>query len=172
MHSKSASESSEVSPNTPIARLPKNEWEPLVLALSNLLSLLHEGKLEDFLVKFEFGDVSPPPYVGAKDVEGDLVLMFPGDKYLNPDLTKLQKSQLDGLGWVAPRGGQANYSKFIEGKLGFQASAMYLVATLRLVFEVPVSANFVVTNSEVTNLAMTSAGLELVDGETNVYKIP
>lgn len=161
-----------MSTNTPIARLPKNEWEPLVLALSNLLLLMHERKIDDFLVKFNFDAVNPPPYVAAKNVEGELVLMFPGNDYLNPDLTKLQKSQLDGLGWVAPRGGQANYSKYIEGKLTFQASAMYLVATLRLVFEVPASATFIVSDSEQTHLAMTSAGLELVDGEKNAYRIP
>ncbi len=160
-----------MSSETPIARLPKNEWEPLVKALANLLSLMSEGKIEDFLVKFNFGEFNPPPYVAAKPMEQDVLLMFPGDKYLNPDLTKLQKSQLDGLGWVAPRGPQPNYSKFIDGKVPFQTSAMYLVATLRLVFEVPISAEFVVNKSDLTNLAMTSAGLVLVDKVSNAYKM-
>lgn len=160
-----------MSSQTPKARLPKNEWEPLVVALSNLLSLIDDNKIDDFLVKFAFGELNPPPYVAAKPIEQDVLLMFPGDKYLNPDLTNLQKSQLDGLGWVAPRGPQSNYSKFIDGKIPVQTSAMYLVATLRLVFEVPLSAEFVVNNSEFTNLAMTSAGLVLVDVARNAYKM-
>lgn len=160
-----------MSSQTPKARLSKNEWEPLVMALSNLLALIDDGTIDDFLLKFVFGELNPPPYVAAKPIEQDVLLMFPGDRYLNPDLTNLQKSQLDGLGWVAPRGPKSNYSKFIEGKLPVQTSAMYLVATLRLVFEVPISAEFVVSNSVHTNLAMTSSGLVLVDVGRNAYKI-
>lgn len=155
----------------PIAHLPKNDWEPLIRALTNLMTALKKGETDEFLVKFKFGNVTPPPYVGAKLSQGDILLMFPGDAYLNPDLTRLQKSQLDGLGWVAPRGGTSNYSKLIERNLHLQTSAMYLVATLRLVFEVPLSTHILLDSDQDLKKCLQSAGLQTCADSSNCFKM-
>jgi hypothetical protein len=155
----------------PIAHLPQNAWETLILGLTNLMTSLKRGEAKEFLVKFKFGSVTPPPYVGAKLIQDDILLMFPGDAYLNPDLTRIQKSQLNGLGWSAPRGAQSNYSKLIKGNLPMQTSAMYLVATLRLVFEVPLSTHILLDADPALREYLQEAGLRLCEGSANCFKM-
>jgi hypothetical protein len=161
-----------LSDKEPIARLPKNDWEPVVQAIGNLIDLLRTGEVDEFLVKFEYGTKSTPPYVAAKLTKGNVVLMFPGNEYLHPDLSSLQKSQLDGLGWSTPLGAKANYTKLMEGSLSAMTSAMYLVATIRMVFEVPVTTNIHIKESKLFNEAMTQAGLVLIDNSVNSFRIP
>jgi hypothetical protein len=161
-----------MSKEKPIARLQPSKWEPLTNAISNLLELVATNKLENFLVKFQDDREGPMPYVAAKrDLSGDLVLMFPGDLYLNPDLTPIQKTQLDGLGWSLPRSSNPQYTKRLSESLDPKSSAMYLVATLRLIFDIPINSTVIIEPDKAIEAAFVKAGMKPSEQE-GMFHIP
>lgn len=128
----------------PENQILKNQaWTPLYDAVAMLLVQLRERERDSFSVSVGVNGVSPSPYVqGALGEEGDFVLEFSSNVFLEPDMNLLQRSQLDGLGWSKPNGRNPNYSKVIMRTHPVDTTARYLVTTLRVVFEVPLDAWF------------------------------
>lgn len=112
-------------------------WNPLYEATATLLTQLREKKRDSFSVTVGVEGYKTSPYVqGTLGDDGDFLLEFSSNVYLEPDMSKLQRSQLDGLGWSKPNGRNPNYSKLILGTHPVESTARYLVTTLRVVFDV------------------------------------
>lgn len=123
-------------PSKPIAVLPPSIWEPLHDAFTKLLLELQKGLRRDFLVSFEIDGFSPYPYIQAKlNPEGDFVIEFTSNVYLEPDLNRVQISRLDAIGWRKPNGRNPNYTKIVNGDQPPSSLARYITTTLRMIYE-------------------------------------
>lgn len=125
-----------MAPNKPLAVLPPSIWEPLHDAFTMLLLELQKGLRKDFLVSFEIDGFSPYPYIQANlNREGDFVIEFTSNVYLEPDLNSVQIARLDAIGWRKPNGRNPNYTKIVNGDQPATTLARYVTTTLRLIYE-------------------------------------
>jgi hypothetical protein len=134
-------------PETENQALKNQAWNPLYDAATILLVQLLDHRRDSFSVSVGVKGYSPAPYVQGTLREGDILLEFSSNVFLEPDMSRLQRSQLDGLGWRKPNGKNPNYSKLILGTNAAETTSRYLVTTLRVVFDVPKNAWFSFGNS-------------------------
>lgn len=123
-------------PQIPKATLPTSVWEPLHDAFATLIEQMQQRHRDSFTVSFEIDGFSPYPYIQASlNVEGDLVIEFTSNVYLEPDLNRLQISRLDAIGWRKPNGRNPNYTKIVAGGQPSSSTARYITTTLRMVYQ-------------------------------------
>lgn len=123
-------------PNKPAAVLAPSIWEPLYEAFTNLLLELQKGQRLNFIVSFEIDGFSPYPYIQANlSLEGDFVIEFTSNVYLEPDLNRVQIARLDAIGWRKPNGRNPNYTKIVNGDQPAASLARYITTTLRMIYE-------------------------------------
>ena len=116
--------------------LKNQEWTPLYDATADLFDQLNRGEREVLSLNLGLQDFGIPPYVQAsKQENGSFLLELSSNVFLEPDISPLQRAQVDGLGWNKPNGMNPNYWKQVEGSLETDTIARYLVTTLRVVFE-------------------------------------
>jgi hypothetical protein len=129
--------------NNQTPTLKNQVWEPLYEATEALLGQLLNGQRTSFALSVGIAGYSPSPYVqGILSDDGDFLLEFSSNVFLEPDLDRLQRSQLDGLGWTKPNGKNPNYTKIILGTHPLPTTSRYLITTLRVVFDIPLNAWF------------------------------
>ncbi len=120
----------------PVAVLPPSVWEPLHDAFTTLLLELQKGLRVSFEVSFEIDGFSPYPYIqAALNAEGDFVVEFTSNVYLEPDLNRVQISRLDAIGWRKPNGRNPNYTKIVNGDQPASSLARYITTTLRMIYD-------------------------------------
>lgn len=123
-------------PHKPVAVLPPTIWEPLHDALAALLGQMKTSQRETFEVSFEIEGFSPYPYIQASfNEDGDFVIEFTSNVYLEPDLNKVQIARLDAIGWRKPNGRNPNYTKIVDREQPAASVARYITTTLRMVYQ-------------------------------------
>lgn len=119
--------------------IKNDQWKPLHIAIEHLLIQLTQAQRETFCVKFKLEGYGIEPYLqGYLDENGDFIIEFSSNVFLEPNLTAAQRAQLDGLGWSKPNGKNPNYSKRILRAHPVAMTSRYLVTTLRVVLELPI----------------------------------
>jgi hypothetical protein len=123
--------------------LKNHQWTPLYDATTTLFEQLSRGEREALSISIGLQDFGIPPYVQAtKQDNGSFLVELSSNVFLEPDISSLQKAQVDGLGWNKPNGKTPNYWKEVEGSLKAETIARYLVTTLRVVFELKTDSWF------------------------------
>jgi hypothetical protein len=123
--------------------LKNQEWTPLYDATTTLFDQLNKGEREVLSLTIGLQEFGVPPYVqSSKQDSGNFLLELTSNVFLEPDISTLQRAQVDGLGWNKPNGMNPNYWKVVEGTLEAETIARYLVTTLRVVFELKTNAWF------------------------------
>ena len=123
-------------PHKPLAVRPPTIWEPLHDAFATLLGQMKTSQRETFDVSFEIEGFSPYPYIQASfNQDGDFVIEFTSNVYLEPDLNKVQIARLDAIGWRKPNGRNPNYTKIVERGQPVASLARYITTTLRMVYQ-------------------------------------
>jgi hypothetical protein len=123
--------------------LKNQPWTPLYDAVAHLFDQLRRGEREALSLSFGVSGYGMAPYVQATmQKNGWFRLELVSNVYLEPNISPLQRAQVDGLGWNKPNGLNPNYWKEVEGSLPADSVARYLVTTLRVVFELKTDAWF------------------------------
>jgi hypothetical protein len=118
-----------------VAVLLPSIWEPLYDAFATLLVELQKGLRKSFVVSFEIDGFSPYPYIqAALNREGDFVVEFTSNLYLEPDLSRKQIERLDSIGWRKPNSRNPNYTKIVNGDQPASSLARYITTTLRIIY--------------------------------------
>jgi hypothetical protein len=113
-------------------------WSPLYEAVAQLFTELGDSKRDSVLIEVGVKGQKVAPYVQATLGEsGVFLLELSSNVFLEPDMSRVQRAQIDGLGWAKPNGKNPNYSKTLGESNSVETISRYIVTTLRVVFELP-----------------------------------